>query len=78
MNRFWVGIAVVFAAGLRLTGAGFVYDILFAGIPYQDAQTHLQDQYTFHANGCNPIGEAPRSTNGAASVTLLYTTCPAC
>jgi hypothetical protein len=36
--------------GIGITGAGFVYDVMFAGVPFQDAPKQLQDQYTFHSN----------------------------
>ena len=29
--------------------AGFVYDVLFAGIPYQDPTPQMQADYDFHA-----------------------------
>jgi hypothetical protein len=33
----------------RLTLFGFVYDIVFAGIPYQDAPARLQSSYALHS-----------------------------
>ena len=47
MRRFWpfgliiLGIAVIFV--------GFVYDVLFAGIPYQDPTPAMTASYNFHA-----------------------------
>ena len=34
--------------GLVIVGAGFIYFILFAGIPYQDPTPDLQANYSFH------------------------------
>lgn len=34
--------------GMLLVMAGFFYDILFAGIPYQDPTPAMQEQYDFH------------------------------
>jgi hypothetical protein len=31
--------------GLALVVAGFLYDVVFAGIPYQDAPDDLQNEY---------------------------------
>lgn len=36
-----LGVGVIFA--------GFVYDILFAGIPYQDPTPALEARYIFHS-----------------------------
>ncbi len=30
--------------------SGFVYDVLFAGIPYQDPTPELQARYDFHSS----------------------------
>ena len=37
-------------AGLLLFSAGFVYDVLFAGMPYQDPTPALEASYAFHAH----------------------------
>jgi hypothetical protein len=37
-----LGIAVIFA--------GFVYDVFFAGIPYQDPTPALQASYEYHSH----------------------------
>jgi hypothetical protein len=36
--------------GLLIVLAGFVYDVIFAGIPYQDPTPELQAQYDFHSS----------------------------
>lgn len=35
--------------GLLLVLSGFVYDVLFAGIPYQDPTPEIQARYDFHS-----------------------------
>jgi hypothetical protein len=35
--------------GLIIIFSGFVYDILFAGIPYQDPSPRMLASYNFHA-----------------------------
>jgi hypothetical protein len=35
----------IFRIGLALVIAGFLYDVVFAGIPYQDAPADLQNEY---------------------------------
>lgn len=30
--------------------AGFIYDVLFAGIPYQDPTPEMSARYSLHAN----------------------------
>ena len=36
--------------GILVVLVGFVYDILFAGIPYQDPTPTIQAQYDFHSS----------------------------
>jgi hypothetical protein len=40
---------VAIGVGLLFLGGGFLYDILFAGIPYQDPTPALQQQYAANA-----------------------------
>jgi hypothetical protein len=35
--------------GLLIVITGFVYDVLFAGIPYQDPTPAMQARYDFHS-----------------------------
>ena len=42
-------------AGLLLFSAGFVYDALFAGMPYQDPTPALEASYAFHAHIANVL-----------------------
>lgn len=37
-------------AGIVIVMSGFVYDVLFAGIPYQDPTPELQARYDFHSS----------------------------
>lgn len=37
------------AFGILVVLVGFVYDVLFAGIPYPDPTPAIQDQYDFHS-----------------------------
>jgi hypothetical protein len=39
---FWIGLLIIFI--------GFNYDMIYAGIPPQDAPTALQIKYDHHAN----------------------------
>lgn len=48
MKRLWPLIPM--AAGLMLILAGFVYDVFFAGIPYQDPTPELAAAYARHAD----------------------------
>lgn len=43
----WPGVVV--STGLLLLVAGFVYDVMFAGIPYQDPTSELAAAYARHA-----------------------------
>jgi len=47
MKRIWpIGLIIV---GVVIIFLGFVYDVLFAGIPYQDPTPELLATYNFHA-----------------------------
>jgi hypothetical protein len=47
MKRLWPIIIILL--GITIIFIGFVYDVLFAGIPYQDPTPALQASYDFHA-----------------------------
>lgn len=36
--------------GIVIVLSGLVYDVMFAGIPYQDPTPELQASYSFHAS----------------------------
>jgi len=48
MKRFWPLILI--AAGLFLMIGGFIYDVMFAGIPYQDPTPEMSARYAHHAH----------------------------
>jgi len=48
MKRILQVIATPFT-GLAIFSTGFVYDVLFVGIPYQDPTPELQARYDFHS-----------------------------
>jgi hypothetical protein len=47
MKRFLPLILILL--GITLIFLGFVYDVLFAGIPYQDPTPALTTRYDFHS-----------------------------
>lgn len=54
MKRFWPLLLV--AAGLFLIFGGFLYDVMFAGIPYQDPTPEMSARYAHHARIASIIG----------------------
>lgn len=48
MPKLWPFVLV--ALGLMLFFVGFLYDVLFAGIPYQDPTPAMIADYAFHAH----------------------------
>ena len=53
MKQFWPYILI--AAGLLLMVGGFIYDVLFAGIPYQDPTPELSANYARHSHIASTI-----------------------
>ena len=53
MKRFWPYILI--AAGFLLIISGFIYDIFFAGIPYQDPTPEMSANYFWHAHIASTI-----------------------
>jgi hypothetical protein len=53
----------VFITGLLLLMLGFCYDLLFAGIPYQDPTPELTASYEFHSRVAERI--EPAGAGGA-------------
>jgi hypothetical protein len=53
MRRFWLVILV--ATGLFLLLSGFIYDVMFAGIPYQDPTPEVSARYAHHARIASSI-----------------------
>jgi hypothetical protein len=53
MKRFWPFLLI--AAGLFLLLGGFIYDVVFAGIPYQDPTPEMLANYARHAHIASAI-----------------------
>jgi len=53
MKRFWP--IVLMGIGITILLLGFVYDVLYAGIPYQDPTPALQARYDFHSRIASSI-----------------------
>ncbi|WP_448543129.1 hypothetical protein [Roseiflexus sp.] len=47
MKSYWH--LIIIASGFVLIIAGFVYNVVFAGIPYQDPPPELVARYNLHA-----------------------------
>lgn len=47
MKRLWPFILI--AAGLFFLIGGFIYDMEFAGIPYQDPTPEMSARYAYHS-----------------------------
>lgn len=45
----WVVPAAMIVLGAAIMITGFFYDVLFAGIPFQDPTPELQASYRYHA-----------------------------
>jgi hypothetical protein len=44
-----IGTFILIAAGLCLFVGGFIYDLMFAGIPYQDPTPEMSASYARHS-----------------------------
>jgi hypothetical protein len=53
IKRQWPFIVIIL--GITIIFVGFVYDVLFAGIPYQDPTPTLAAQYEFHSRVASMI-----------------------
>lgn len=47
MKKSWQFILI--AAGLFLLAGGFIHDVMFAGIPYQDPTPEMSERYAYHS-----------------------------
>ena len=54
MKHYWP--LILAAAGLALVLGGFIYDVLFAGIPYQDPTPEMSARYAHHAHIASVMG----------------------
>jgi hypothetical protein len=48
MRRFWPLLLIV--GGVLIVLGGFIYDVMFAGIPYQDPTPEMSASYVHHAS----------------------------
>ena len=48
-------IKTILILGVLLIISGFMYDVLFAGIPYQDPTPEMTQKYNFHRSVANAI-----------------------
>jgi hypothetical protein len=48
MRRFWPLFLI--AGGVLIVFGGFIYDVMFAGIPYQDPTPEMSARYAHHAH----------------------------
>jgi hypothetical protein len=51
----WVVPAVAVALGFVLAAAGLVYDLAFAGLPYQDPTPEMQARWRYHSGVASVI-----------------------
>ncbi len=56
MRSHWYLLFI--GAGITLIFVSFVYNLLFAGIPYQDPTPELAARYAFHAAVANTLFQA--------------------
>jgi hypothetical protein len=63
MSRFWPWILL--AVGAALVAGGFGYDLMFAGIPYQDPPPELAAQYERHQRIAATLGDIGLGIGGA-------------
>jgi hypothetical protein len=70
-GRWIVAGAGLIAAALGMVFAGFVYDVLFAGIPYQDPPPDLAARYRHHATVAEDIMGLGIPLSGAGVVALV-------
>lgn len=66
----WLPGALLLLGGVALL-AGFVYDVLFAGIPYQDPTAELAARYAFHSGVAATIRATGGVLLGAGMLTLI-------
>jgi hypothetical protein len=56
----WLKALAAPGIGMLIVMSGFVYDVVFAGIPYQDPTPELQARYDFHS----AVAESLYTTGG--------------
>jgi hypothetical protein len=69
MKKLWpIGLIVL---GVIVIFLGFVYDVLFAGIPYQDPTPAMVASYNFHAQIASNIRWVGASISVLGGVTMV-------
>jgi hypothetical protein len=69
MKKLWpLGLIVL---GVIVIFLGFVYDVLFAGIPYQDPTPAMEASYNFHAQIASNIRWVGASISVLGGVTMV-------
>ena len=63
---------VLLSLGMALIAGGFVYDVMFAGIPYQDPTPQMQAGYDFHASVSAKIVQIGTLLVIASAVSFLW------
>jgi hypothetical protein len=58
--KSWLKTLAAPGIGMLIVMSGFVYDVVFAGIPYQDPTPELQARYDFHS----AVAESLYTTGG--------------
>jgi hypothetical protein len=53
MKRYFVFVVV--SIGIVLIVGGFIYDVMFAGIPYQDPAPEISARYAHHSHIASTI-----------------------
>jgi hypothetical protein len=74
MKRFMPFVLI--ALGITIIFAGFVYDVLFAGIPYPDPTPALAASYDFHSQIASKIRWSGMGTCviGGAAIIIRWLT----
>lgn len=62
---------ILIGAGLVLIAAGFVYNVMFAGIPYQDPPPDLAARYAFHTGVADALFWAGSAVFLAGMLTVI-------
>jgi len=62
--------ALILLLGVVVFLAGFVYDVLFAGIPYQDPTPELAVRYAFHSAVAGVVYRLGAGALGAGAIAL--------
>lgn len=70
MKLFRSGI--LFAFGIFIVLAGFMYDLMFAGLPYQDPDPELYASWSFHKDVASAIIISGLATLALGTVLMVF------